>query len=264
MAFNGAGAYSLPTGNPAVTGTTISSTTHNNTMSDIATALSNVICKDGQTTVTADIPMASYKFTGLAAGSASGHSVRYEQVVLNTGTQSIAGVKTFSDGLVSTVGLAVGGATAGAGGVAFPATAVAVADVNTLDDYEEGTFTPVLTTTGTGFTSGGATGSGIYRKVGGYVHVRGHCTLSGAVSAGTGNVTITGLPFTSGAVGIGSLYIIRVTLTGTLGISIAVANGSAACTIEQNVSASPTTSLPASAVNGNSDPAIYFSLSYPV
>lgn len=41
-------------------------------------------------------------------------------------------------------GAAVGGATAGAGGIAFPATAVAVADANTLDDYEEGTWTPSL------------------------------------------------------------------------------------------------------------------------
>ena len=40
-------------------------------------------------------------------------------------------------GLSSTTGAAVGGATAGAGGLAFPATAVAVADANTLDDYEE-------------------------------------------------------------------------------------------------------------------------------
>ena len=36
-----------------------------------------------------------------------------------------------------TTGAAVGGATPGAGGLAFPATAVAVADANTLDDYEE-------------------------------------------------------------------------------------------------------------------------------
>ena len=40
-----------------------------------------------------------------------------------------------------TTGIGVGAATAGAGGVAFPATAVAVADVNTLDDYAEYTAT---------------------------------------------------------------------------------------------------------------------------
>ena len=79
MSYNGSGSYSLPAGNPVVSGTTISPTTHNTTMSDIATALTNVICRDGQTTITANLPMAGYKLTGLAAGSANGDSVRYEQ-----------------------------------------------------------------------------------------------------------------------------------------------------------------------------------------
>ena len=49
------------------------------------------------------------------------------------------GLSVTGTGTVST-GFAVGNATPGAGGIAFPATAVAVADANTLDDYEEGTF----------------------------------------------------------------------------------------------------------------------------
>lgn len=52
---------------------------------------------------------------------------------------SFTGTQTFS------TGVAVGGATPGTGGVAFPATAVAVADANTLDDYEEGSFTGTST-----------------------------------------------------------------------------------------------------------------------
>lgn len=55
MARNGSGTYSLPAGNPVVTGTTISSTTHNTTMSDIATALTGSIAKDGQTVITGAI-----------------------------------------------------------------------------------------------------------------------------------------------------------------------------------------------------------------
>ena len=63
-----------------------------------------------------------------------------------TGTASIningtVGATTPTTGSFTTMkastGAAVGGATPGAGGVAFPATAVAVTDVNTLDDYEE-------------------------------------------------------------------------------------------------------------------------------
>ena len=71
------GTYSLPTGNPVVPGTTISSTTTNTTNSDIATALSACLLKDGTQTVTANIPMASHKFTGLSAGTTAGDSVEF-------------------------------------------------------------------------------------------------------------------------------------------------------------------------------------------
>lgn len=80
MAYNGAGTFNLYNpGNPVVTGTTISSSWANSTLSDLATGLSTVICKDGQTTLTANIPMANFKLTGLGAGTAAGNSVRYEQ-----------------------------------------------------------------------------------------------------------------------------------------------------------------------------------------
>jgi uncharacterized protein (DUF2147 family) len=83
VSFNGAGNFSInTTGQPVVAGTVISDTVFNALTADLATGLSTCITKDGQTTVTANIPMSSFKFTGLAAGSASGDSVRYEQVVL--------------------------------------------------------------------------------------------------------------------------------------------------------------------------------------
>ena len=52
-------------------------------------------------------------------------------------------------------------------GIAFPATQVASADANTLDDYEEGTWSPSINLLGT-LT---ITSSGWYRKVGGLVTV---------------------------------------------------------------------------------------------
>lgn len=80
MAFNGSGAFTLIAGNPVVTGTTISSTWANNTLSDIATGLSTTITKDGQTTPTANIPMGGFKITGLAGATANGDAVRYQDV----------------------------------------------------------------------------------------------------------------------------------------------------------------------------------------
>ena len=91
MAFSG-GTYSLVAGNPVVTGTTISSTTHNNTLTDIASnGLTICVLKDGSQTITANIPMAGFVFTGLGAGSAAGHSVRWEQVLTANGLKFAAG-----------------------------------------------------------------------------------------------------------------------------------------------------------------------------
>ena len=55
MSRNGSGTYTLPAGNPVVTGTVISSTVHNNTMSDIGDEITNSVDKDGQTVITGDI-----------------------------------------------------------------------------------------------------------------------------------------------------------------------------------------------------------------
>lgn len=80
MAFS-SGTFTLVSGNPVVTGTTISSTWGNNTLSDIAAGLSSCVLKDGTQTITANIPMATFKLTGLGAASTSGDSVRYEDVI---------------------------------------------------------------------------------------------------------------------------------------------------------------------------------------
>lgn len=88
------------------------------------------------------------------------------------------------------------------GQIAFPASQAASAGANTLDDYEEGTWTPVLTFATPGNLSVAYTlQSGTYTKIGRYVFTQGevltstftHTTASGASQ-------ITGLPFTSGSV----------------------------------------------------------------
>jgi hypothetical protein len=52
MSRNGSGTYSLPAGNPVVTQTTISSSWANNTMNDLAAALTDSVAADGQTPMT--------------------------------------------------------------------------------------------------------------------------------------------------------------------------------------------------------------------
>lgn len=64
MSRNGSGVYQLPAGNPVVTGTTISSTWANNTLTDIATALSGSIAADGQTPITGTLDFNTQDIAG--------------------------------------------------------------------------------------------------------------------------------------------------------------------------------------------------------
>jgi hypothetical protein len=80
MSRNGSGTYSLPAGNPVVTGTTISSTWANNTLTDIATALTGSLAADGQTTATGNLKMGSNRITGLADGIASTDAATVNQI----------------------------------------------------------------------------------------------------------------------------------------------------------------------------------------
>lgn len=96
MSRNGSGVYSLPSGNPVTSGTAISSTVHNNTLSDIATALTASIANDGQTVPVANLPMGGFKHTGCADGSAVGDSATVKQVQNSFGQQltSVSGTNT--------------------------------------------------------------------------------------------------------------------------------------------------------------------------
>lgn len=82
--------------------------------------------------------------------------------------------------------------------IAFPATQVASADANTLDDYEEGAFTLDLTFGGGNTGLSFNTRSGAYTKIGRQVTCVLRFTLA-AKGSSTGAAVITGLPFTAGA-----------------------------------------------------------------
>jgi hypothetical protein len=90
MPFNGSGGFSLVSGNPVVDGTTITSAWANATLADIIAGLSNALCKDGQSTPTADIKFGGFKAKGLAAGTVAGDAVRFEQVFDTGGAFSAA------------------------------------------------------------------------------------------------------------------------------------------------------------------------------
>lgn len=80
-------------------------------------------------------------------------------------------------------------------GITFPATQVASSDANTLDDYEEGTFTPAITGSTTAGTATYVGRSGKYTKIGNLVQVQ--IFIDYNSHTGTGDTRITGLPFTN-------------------------------------------------------------------
>ena len=81
-------------------------------------------------------------------------------------------------------------------GVQFPATQSASANANTLDDYEEGSWTPVVTGSSTNPTITYNLQAGTYTKIGNLVNVS--IQLGMTRTGGTGNWQVS-LPFTAAA-----------------------------------------------------------------
>ena len=79
----------------------------------------------------------------------------------------------------------------------FPATQSASSDPNALDDYEEGSFTPVLAGLTTAGTQTYSVQLGRYVKIGKLVTIHGVILLSAKDAATAGNMYIGGLPFAS-------------------------------------------------------------------
>ena len=98
MARNGSGTYTLPAGNPVVTGTTISSTWANNTLNDIGNAMTASLAYDGQTVPVANLPMGGYLHTGVANATARTNYATAGQVQDSTLTYltSISGTDTIT------------------------------------------------------------------------------------------------------------------------------------------------------------------------
>lgn len=114
-------------------------------------------------------------------------------------TLAVSGASTVAaltaSGTVTPQGL-VDASGASAGQIKFPASQNASTNANTLDDYEEGTWTPALG--GSGGQSGQAYAIqvGKYVKIGKLVHAQFRLQLS-ALGTVTTSAIITGLPFNS-------------------------------------------------------------------
>ena len=106
---------------------------------------------------------------------------------------------------------ATGLVTIATGQIKFPAVSSASTNANTLDDYEEGTFTPTFTASTTNPTvtyNGSGITYGAYVKIGRLVFINLRVSVATLPAAGSGNIRISGLPFASNAAdGYGQLSI---------------------------------------------------------
>ena len=122
-----------------------------------------------------------------------------DQLAISTGGIGRAHVAANGKvGIGVTAPTAAGGILQLNGGITFPATAVASTDPNTLDDYEEGTWTPTQDIFDTWTTP---TFTATYTKVGRVVHLN-LCQTGGTVGWSALD-SIGGLPFTPGTIAVG-------------------------------------------------------------
>jgi hypothetical protein len=155
---------------------------------------------------------------------------------------------------VSTIG--VGGATpaASGAGITFPATMSASSDANTLDDYEEGTWTPSV-----GGTATYTAQQGKYTKVGRMVTVRFYMAINNIGTGSTGSY-FSGLPFVPADASMGTISLYS-TLTVSLTTCGCYAETNSTVYITGNASAVATTSYNGTGVFGSGS-GVYGTITY--
>jgi plastocyanin len=186
---------------PALTGVTtvLDITSSGNLLVGTSSALSQAARATVVSAGNAVVTQCANGNTAYQSTNTSGTGIYYPAIFGNNGnTFSTCGLISVSGSTTTyaTSSSNTTGAQLNASGIEFPATQVTSANANTLDDYEEGTWTPNqgggLTVVGT-FSSSGA-----YTKIGKLVTVQGilSATTSIAISAGDA-VMFTNLPFAS-------------------------------------------------------------------
>jgi hypothetical protein len=184
MSRNGSGVYNLPAGNPVVTGTTITSSWANSTMTNIADALTQSVASDGQTPMSGALNMATSKIINLGTPTLSTDAV----------------TKAYADSLIGAGGVGVFSSVTDTG---LTATRVTYATTGGLL-----TDSANLTFNGTTLTAAGFAGP-INGTIGATTANTGAFTTlayTGTLTGGTGIVNLGSGQFykdASGNVGIG-------------------------------------------------------------
>lgn len=217
-------------------------------VADDTAAFNNAVTAAGTRNVF--VPGGSYKITGTVTGSFYSDATvtivtgtvntinRIGSVLSTTGALTVTGTASVSDNIIiSTSGK----------GIDFSATPSGSGAMTgeLLNDYEEGTWTPVFQFSGASVGMTFNTQVGRYTKVGRVVHIQCYVELSNKGSS-TGNASIDGLPFV-----VGPATSAGYTAAGVRPVSISFADqflirsevGTTRCVLEECASTGTLTSI---------------------
>jgi hypothetical protein len=176
------------------------------TVAPATTADDGMRVTDGTRIIESNITGATYSYIGIGASETMLYSTGNPLNIVSDGQpiKFIAGTAErmripSAGGVQAVTTISVGNATpsSSGAGITFPATQSASTDANTLDDYEEGTWTPAdASGAGLSFTSVDAR----YTKIGNLVTV--YVVLTYPVTASGSQAKISGLPFTPSVFGL--------------------------------------------------------------
>ena len=145
--------------------------------------------------------MSTIKVDTIATRTGSGNITLSNNVASLTSAGAISGTNLSASGTLAVTGNTTVGGTLVNTGLVTASAGVAIGgtgSANTLDDYEEGTFSPTYIGDTSNPTVSFTTQIGRYTKVGRQVHIIGFLNLS-TVSGGGGGLSIGSLPFQNGS-----------------------------------------------------------------
>lgn len=96
---------------PAVNGVNATAADWNAVLDDVSAAITTSVATDGTSTVTANLPMSNFKLTGLAAGTATGDSLRWQQLFSQGVETDVASGATVNIGAINSNFLRITGTT---------------------------------------------------------------------------------------------------------------------------------------------------------
>lgn len=200
---------------PTFTGTvTLPSTTSIGLVSSTEIGYLNGVTSAIQTQINTKAPLASPALTGVPTAptaTAGTNTTRLATTAfVTTGLATHAAIQTAHGATASIIASKIllrdANGRGAVNGIVFPASQVASANANTLDDYEEGSWSPLLGSDGT--DSGQTiTATGTYVKIGKVVTINFTIWLQVVGTLGGTNAYIKGLPFS--ATSLYSIYIGR-------------------------------------------------------